>query len=392
MSTDSIKISSGRNASPPVSEAVEALSHPSIAVLQAYHEGRLDLDSQERILDHLADCQDCTILLLYGLMNPFQLGTEPGLPEQVLDETWARLRSRLPLGCEREQTLASILAEQGQLRPIQRVAKIGADIAAALAEIHARGQVLSALRPETILLDSDGRARIVEATCTPVDTSWARDHLPAQEAWIDFYRFLSPEQVVRDPIGPASNLFSLGVVLYELLTGFSPFRASTALATAARLTSFDPVPITDLARDVDQALALFVELLLAKDPVERPRDASLVAYQLDRFAGEAAPPKERESLIPGADLEAAIDSLYDDIIRMSMGPGKGEAIDELESAFARLLELQQAEAEGYRETFEASLEMPLDAGERILDRARELRQRLESLAARDTATTDTITS
>jgi hypothetical protein len=58
---------------------------------------------------------------------------------------------------------------------------------------------------------------------------------------------------------------------------------------------------------------------------------------------------------------------------------------EVEAAFARLLELQAAEADRFRERFEASLEMPIDAGEQILARARRLREELEDLAARDTA-------
>lgn len=86
-------------------------------------------------------------------------------------------------------------------------------------------------------------------------------------------------------------------------------------------------------------------------------------------------------------VEADEQDLVDRIILLSgeseREPGSAVKEEELERAFSRLLEFQTAEAERFRERFEASLEMPMDAGEQILDRARRLREELEDLAASD---------
>jgi serine/threonine protein kinase len=361
-------------------------AHPSIENLEAYHRGSVDAESHERILDHLAECQDCTILLLYGVIEPHGHGGEPILPKARLEEAWDRLRPRLSLIRERDSTLASLLSE-GPPLSLQRAIELAAAVARELARLHARGQVMSDLRPENIVIDSAGKVRVLDFGLAPSAETFEVGYGRASEdALVDLYRFLSPEQVVRDGLTPQSNLFSLGVLLYELLTGISPFRDSTLLATASRILSLDPVPVRDLAPEVDASLAEFIDQLLAKDPEKRPGDADRVARELDRMVERTA--SQTAAGAPAvADLEAQIEQLYDRIIHLSedsaMDPSMRD--QEVEGAFARLLELQAAEAERFRERFEASLEMPIDAGEQILARARRLREELEDITARDTA-------
>lgn len=86
-------------------------------------------------------------------------------------------------------------------------------------------------------------------------------------------------------------------------------------------------------------------------------------------------------------IEEEIERLYDKIIALSKNAEPGSALDtEIDRAYARLLELQTAEAQKFREHFEASLDMPINAGAQILARARALREELEDLTASDTAT------
>ena len=169
-----------------------------------------------------------------------------------------------------------------------------------------------------------------------------------------------------------------------MLTGTSPFRDSTPLATAGRILSFDPAPVSELVPDIDASLSDLLDRLLAKDPEERPGDAESVAQALERMIG--APPSQTRAGAPTAsEIDAEIEGLYDRIILLSEESAVEPATsdEELDRAFARLVELQAAEAERFRERFEASLEMPIDAGEQILARARKLREELESLATGD---------
>jgi serine/threonine protein kinase len=361
-------------------------SHPSIEDLEEYHRGSLDTESRELILDHLAECQDCTILLLYGVIEPHGPGLKAILPKARLEEAWDRLRPRLSLIRQRDRTLASLLSEGPPLSP-QRAIELAAAVARALARRHAQGQVISDLRPETIVIDSVGEVRVLDFGLAPsAGTLEAGYGRASEDALVDLYRFLSPEQVVREGLTPQSNLFSLGVLLYELLTGISPFRASTPLLTASRILSLDPVPVRELASEVDASLEELIDRMLAKEPEQRPGDAGWVARELDRMVEGTA--SQTAAGAPAAtDLEAQIERLYDQVIHLSedsaMDPSMRD--QELESAFARLLELQYAEAEKFRESFEASLEMPIDAGEQILAQARRLREELEDLATKDTA-------
>ncbi len=359
--------------------------HPSLEDLEAYHRGSLDAESHERVLDHLSECQDCTILLLYGVIEPEGNGAgnahEPA-PRMRAEEVWDRLRSRLSAAHERGCSLAE-LSEKGRL-PLARALETSVAVARALARAHGRGRVFSDLRPENIVLEPDGEVRILEFGLAPTAESLKVGYgRGPEEAVVDLYRFLSPEQVARAGLTPQSNLFSLGALLYELLTGTSPFRGSTPLATASRILSFDPQPASELVPEVGSSLSELIDRLLAKDPEARPRDAESVARELERML--ETPPSSGAPA--AADLEAEIERLYDRIILLGddseLEPAARD--EEIKHAYARLLELQAAEAESFREHFEASLEMPIDAGEQILARARRLREELESLAAGDAA-------
>ncbi len=360
-------------------------THPSLEDLEAYHRGRLDAESHEQVLDHLSECQDCTILLLYGVIEPEGNGRERALREIQVEEAWNRLRPRLSAVYKRGRTLAE-LGDQGRL-PVTQVLEIAVALARALAEAHRRGQVLSDLRPENIVLEPGGGVHVLDFGLAPTPELFEVGYgQPPGDALADLYRFLSPEQVVRTGLTPRSNLFSLGALLYELLTGTSPFRDSTPLATASRILSFDPEPVRELVPEVDASLSEVIDRLLAKDPEERPPDAESVARELERMI-EAPPPRTAAGIPTASDIEAEIERLYDRIILLSEESEMESATkdEEIERAYARLLELQSAEAERFRERFEASLEMPIDAGEQILARARRLREELESLAAGDAA-------
>jgi len=206
---------------------------------------------------------------------------------------------------------------------------------------------------------------------------------------IDLYCALSPEQIAGAEPEPRSNLFSLGVVLYELLTGVSPFRASTPLETAGRIVSLDPVPARELNPAIGAELSGLLERLLAKEPEDRPESAAPVVEAIESLLaspGSGRPEPRKE--VPSSTCAAEeVDRLYDEIqalIQKEAADGQPRAED-IEGLYSRLRELQAIEARDFRARFEASLAMPIDAGAQILDRLRALREELEDLAASDLA-------
>ncbi|HYG63793.1 MAG TPA: tetratricopeptide repeat protein, partial [Thermoanaerobaculia bacterium] len=95
---------------------------------------------------------------------------------------------------------------------------------------------------------------------------------------------MSPEQAMGLPLDARSDLFSLGSLLYEMVTGVAPFRAETAQATLARVCSFRQCPASDIRPDVPRELSDLIDRLLEKDPAYRPGSAAEVATDLDRIA------------------------------------------------------------------------------------------------------------
>jgi eukaryotic-like serine/threonine-protein kinase len=103
--------------------------------------------------------------------------------------------------------------------------------------------------------------------------------------------YLSPEQVLGEPGGPSSDLYALGIVLYELLTGHLPFEAETPLAAASRRMMVDAPPLTNYRQDIPEALQEVVMVAVRREPSERFANALEMAEAL-RWSREQAPPVE----------------------------------------------------------------------------------------------------
>lgn len=361
--------------------------HCALAELEAYSQGGLSEERQESVAEHLSVCENCTILLLYGVMRPDFQGRLAEPRDSEIEAAWNQLQPRLRNGSKKGRSLATLLESDG---PDQDQAlRLAVGISRALMALHSSGLILHALRPENVLISPSGEIDLLDLGSAPTPQTLEIGYGgSAEDAVIDLYRSMSPEQVAGEGLDQRSDLFSFGVLLYEMLTGVSPFRDSTPLGTVSRILSLEPPPVRELNPRVGEELSDLITRLLAKDADDRPSSAAAVVRELEAII-EGRGPESRARASEPRNAEEQIERLYDEIIALAQekpATGGSNRDEEIERAYGRLLKLQEAEAERFRDGFEASLGMPVDAGQKILARVHALREELEDLASADPST------
>ena len=194
----------------------------------------------------------------------------------------------------RGRNLREALAEWRRM-PEALVREIARQVAAGLTAIHAAGVVHRDLKPENVLLTDDRRVRIMDLGIAKVQETAFELTLEGQ--FVGSLAYAAPEQLASSEIGAACDLYSLGVVLYELVTGENPFRRDDIGALVAAHLGERPPALRDRAGDVSPFLSDVVETLLARSPSARFPSAQVLLELLEE-AEESAWWREREQSRP----------------------------------------------------------------------------------------------
>ncbi|RMG03200.1 MAG: serine/threonine protein kinase [Planctomycetota bacterium] len=181
-----------------------------------------------------------------------------------------------------EGTTFAELVRDGPLPP-RRAAQYVCALAEAVAYAHRQGIVHRDLKPSNILLDEHDRPRISDfglAKVLEADRDWTRTGqilgTPA---------YMSPEQAgaTKHPVGPATDIYALGAILYELLTGHPPFEGANSMEVLWRVRECEPVRPRRVNRSVPRDLELICLKCLARDPRDRYRNAEALVDDLNRY-------------------------------------------------------------------------------------------------------------
>jgi serine/threonine-protein kinase len=175
------------------------------------------------------------------------------------------------------RSLDTIVREEAPLTP-ERAIELTEQVLRAARFAHRHGVVHRDLKPHNVIIDSEGRVKVTDFGIARAGAS----EITQTGSIMGTARYLSPEQAQGEAVGPRSDLYAVGILLYELLTGTVPFEGESVVAIALRHLSEPPRPPSTLVSSISPHLDAIVLRALAKDPDQRFADADEFLDALNR--------------------------------------------------------------------------------------------------------------
>ena len=198
------------------------------------------------------------------------------------------------------QDLKTLIRQKGRLN-VDEVLDIAVQVCAGVGHAHKAGIIHCDIKPQNVLVTQDGRAKVTdfgiaralsESGITESETVWGSP------------LYFSPEQAAGEPPAPASDVYSIGVVMYEMLAGSPPFQAEKPAALALMHMREEPPPLGVRNPQVPSQLEWIVRKVLAKEPTARYRTADQLSHVLEEYRRHSAQMTGWQPVPPGPRPEA----------------------------------------------------------------------------------------
>lgn len=175
--------------------------------------------------------------------------------------------------------LNKVMAENGGKLPLATALPYAYEVAEALDYAHAQGVIHRDIKPANILIGEDGHAKIADFGVARINraTSTSAAGIFGSPA------YMAPEQLSGGPVDARSDLFSLGVVLYGMITGFRPFQGNSARTVCYKVANVEPVPVTSFQAELPPELDRILSRALAKDPQQRYQSGAEFANDIQNL-------------------------------------------------------------------------------------------------------------
>jgi serine/threonine protein kinase len=228
----------------------------------------------------------------------FDVGEEEGVPFLVMEQV---------MGPTLEQELA------GGALDVGRVLRLGRELLAALGAAHAAGLVHRDVKPANVLITQDGLAKVADfgiAKAVADDEGSAPQmDLTTTGQMIGTVAYMAPERLAGRPATVQSDLYSVGVVLYETLSGTRQFAASTPIAVVRAVDQASPVPLRECRPGLEPRLIAVVERAMARNPEDRFATAAEMSAALEDRVGPAVDDPDAAptvmAVLPGTEIFSA---------------------------------------------------------------------------------------